>query len=333
MKTVKLGGIVESTRLGYGCMSLSSNIYQTPDGYTDEQGIKVIKRVLELGITHLDTALIYGAGHNETLVGKALVDLSSEERAKLCVATKIGFDLSQGFKISGNPDFIKSSAKECADRLGTYIDIFYLHRIDTDTPIEESMKAMKELVESGVVKAVGLSEASANTIKRAHAVHPIAAVQLEWSLWTRDVEEEIIPVCRQLGIGIVAYSPLGRGVLTGAIKSRSDIKEGDWRLTNPRFQEEALAKNVELVEKLEKMAKEKGGSCTPAKLALAWVMAQGDDVIPIPGTSKIANLEQNVDSLNYQLTKEEVETLSSFFPPEKVAGLRYDANHPTFDKN
>lgn len=332
MKTVKLGTI-ESSQLGYGCMSLSSNIYKTDDGYTDEHGIKVIKRALELGITHFDTALIYGVGHNETLVGKALAGISKEERAKLCVATKTGFDLSSGFKISGAPDFVKRTAKECSERLGTYIDIFYLHRIDTETPIEETMKALKELVDSGIIKAVGLSEASAKTIERAHAVHPIAAVQLEWSLWSRDVEAEIIPTCRKLGIGIVAYSPLGRGVLTGAIKKREDIKEGDWRLTNPRFQEEALDQNVKLVEKLENMAKQKGGSCTAGKLALAWVMAQGDDVVPIPGTSKIENLEKNVDSVNYKLTKEEVDTLSSFFPPEKVVGGRYDENHPTFDKN
>ena len=293
---------------------------------------KVLKRVLELGITHLDTALIYGYGHNETLLGKVLAELSTEQRAKLCLATKTGFDLSIG-KVSGEPGFIKRTAKERAERLGTYIDILYLHRIDPTTPIEVTMKAMKELVESGLIRSVGLSEASANTIRRAHAVHPIAAVQLEWSLWTRDVEEEIIPVCRELGIGIVAYSPLGRGVLTGAIKSRSDIKEGDWRLTNPRFQEEALAKNVELVEKLEKMAKEKGGNCTPAKLALAWVMAQGDDVVPIPGTTKIANLEQNVDSLNYLLTKEEMNELSNHFSPEKVVGDRYDDTIPTFKDN
>ena len=331
MKTVKLGTI-ESSQLGYGCMSLSSNIYKPEDGFTDEHGIKVIKRALELGITHLDTALIYGAGHNETLVGKALAGISKEERAKLCVATKTGFDLSVG-KISGAPDFVKRTAKECSDRLGTYIDIFYLHRIDTGTPIEETMKALKELVESGMIKAIGLSEASAKTIERAHAVHPIAAVQLEWSLWSRDVEAEVIPTCRKLGIGIVAYSPLGRGVLTGAIKKREDIKEGDWRLSNPRFQEEALDQNVKLVEKLENMAEEKGGNCTAGNLALAWVMAQGDDVVPIPGTSKIENLEKNVDSVNYKLTKEEVDTLSSFFPPDKVVGGRYDENHPTFDKN
>lgn len=335
MERIKLGGIVESSKLGFGCMSLSPNIYKTPDGYTDEHGIKVIKRAIELGITHLDSALVYGVGHNETLVGKAVAGLSKEERAKLCIATKTGFDISSdgSIKVSGEPEFIRRTAHECAARLGTYIDIFYLHRIDTSTPIEETMKVLKKLVESGLIRSIGLSEASAQTIARAHAVHPIAAVQLEWSLWTRDAEEDVIPMCRKLGIGIVAYSPLGRGMLTGAIKNRSDLKEGDWRLNNPRFQEEAVEKNSKLVEKMEQMAKEKGGNCTPAKLALAWVLAQGDDVVPIPGTSRIENLEKNADAVNYKLTKEEIETLNSFFPPEHVVGERYEGNRMTFKGN
>ena len=334
MKRVKLGGLVESSHLGFGCMSLSPNIYKPAEGYTDEQGIKVIKRAIELGITHLDSALVYGAGHNETLVGKAIADLSKEERAKLCIATKTGIDLTgDTMRVNGDPEFIRKTCHECAARLGTYIDIFYLHRIDTEVPIEESMKVMKELVEEGVIRAVGLSEASAKTIQRAHAVHPITTVQLEWSLWTRDAEEEIIPTCRKLGISIVAYSPLGRGMLTGAIKQRSDLKEGDYRLNNPRFQEEAVESNKKLVEQMEEMAKKKGGNCTPGKLALAWVLAQGDDVVPIPGTSKISNLELNADAINYELTQEELETLSSFFPPEKVAGERYEGMLATFKSN
>ncbi len=331
MKSVKLGGSVQSSKLGYGSMSLSSNLYQIPDGFTDEDAVKVLKRALELGITHIDTALIYGFGHNETLVGKAIADLTPEQRSKLCIATKTGFDLEKGGALNGAPDFIKRSCLQCKERLGTYIDIFYLHRIDVSTPIEESMTALKELVNEGHIKAIGLSEASASTIRKAHAIHPITAVQIEWSLWSRDVEAEIIPTCRELGIGIVAYSPLGRGVLTGAIQKREDLKDGDWRLKNPRFSEEAMEANNKLVAKVAEIAEKKG--TTTSKLSLAWVLAQGDDVVPIPGTTKIKNLEANCDALNVVLTKEDVEELSNAIPQHLVVGSRYEAGHPTFDTN
>ena len=195
------------------------------------------------------------------------------------------------------------------------------------------MEAMKELISQGVIKGVGLSEASAATIKRAHAVQPITAVQIEYSLWSRDVEEEIIPTCRELGIGIVAYSPLGRGFLTGNFKSRDDFKEGDWRLNNPRFEQQAMEQNAKLVEKIEKMAAGKGSGCTTAKLALAWVMAQGSDIVPIPGTSKVANLEKNVDATNFPLSKDEVDELSTIMQPDYVVGARYAAGHLTFQEN
>ena len=329
MKLVKLGDI-ESSKLGYGAMSLSSNIYSVPEGYTDADGVAVLKRALDLGITHIDTAIIYGNGHNETLVGQAIAGLNPEERAKLCIATKTGFDTKAG-KVSGDPEFIRRTCEESIARLGTYIDIFYLHRIDTSTSIEESMKTMKELIAEGKIKAVGLSEASANTIRRAHAVVKISAIQLEWSLWSRDVEDEIIPVCRELGIGIVAYSPLGRGMLTGAIKKREDLNEKDWRLRNPRFQGEAFDANLKLISKVEAVAAKKG--CSTANLALAWVLAQGDDVVPIPGTAKVKNLEANMGALDVTLTKDEVDELSSVLPPEAVVGERYQPGIPTFKDN
>ena len=260
--------------------------------------------------------------------------MTPEEREKLCIATKTGI----GFKdnkpdVCGKKDFIIEEGRKSAERLGSYIDIFYIHRIDTRTPIEESMEAMKVLIKEGVIKGVGLSEASATTIRKAHAVQPITAVEIEYSLWSRDVEEEIIPTCRELGIGVVAYSPLGRGFLTGSFKKREDLKEGDWRLNNPRFEEEAMKQNAKLVEKIEAMAAKKGDGCTASKLALAWVMAQGEDIVPIPGTSKVENLEKNVDAVKYSLTKEEAQELSEIMKPDYVIGRRYEAGHYTHDEN
>jgi len=331
MKTVSLGGI-ESTHLGYGAMSLTSNIYATPEGFSDEQAIAILKRVLELGITHIDTAIIYGNGENEKLVGRALKGISAEDRGKLCIATKTGFDTRGGWKVRGDPAFIRETCMQSLERLGMdYIDIFYLHRIDTGTAIEESMNTLKELVQEGKIKSIGLSEASANTIRRAHAVHPIAAVQLEWSLWSRDVEPEIIPTCRELGIGIVAYSPLGRGMLTGSIKKLSDLPENDWRRQNPRFTQDALDANLKLVKIVEDYAAKKG--CTPANLALAWVLAQGDDVVPIPGTARITNLEANMGCLDVKLTKAEADELKNAIPEAMVVGDRYGPGIPTFADN
>ena len=289
MKTTSLGGVV-SSKLGYGGNSLSPYryAYPQPEGFTDAAGVSLLKRAIELGITHIDTALMYGAGHNEKLVGQAIGGLSPDERAKLCIATKTGayYD-TDGMKITGDPEFVRKTCLESLERLGTpYVDIYYLHRIDTNIPIEQTMAAFKSLLNQGYIRAIGLSEASANTIRRAHAVHPISAVQLEWSLLTRDAEIEIIPTCRELGIGIVAYCPLGRGFLTGKIRKREDLSSSDRRFSVfPRFADGAFEHNWKLVAKLEKFAVKK--RCSAANLALAWVLAQGDDVVPIPGTTKV----------------------------------------------
>jgi len=334
MKQAKLGGVTCS-QLGYGCMSLSPVIYKVDDAnFSDEDALKVLRRARELGVTHFDSAFVYGLGHNETLLGKWIAEMGREEREKLLIASKTGIKMSATeHSICGDKDYILSEGRKSAERLGSYIDILYLHRIDTSVPIEQSMEAMKELIAEGVIKGVGLSEASANTIRRAHAVQPITAVQIEYSLWSRDVEEEVIPTCRELGIGVVAYSPLGRGFLTGAFKTRDDLKEGDWRLNNPRFEQDAMEQNAKLVEKIEKMAAEKGEGCTASKLALAWVMAQGDDIVPIPGTSKVANLEKNVDAMNFLLTAEEAKALSDIMQPDYIVGSRYEAGHYTHDQN
>jgi len=326
---------VNSSQLGYGCMSLSSNIYKTPEGFTDEEGLKILQYARKLGVTHFDTAIIYGNGHNEQLLGKFLAGLTKEERSKLYIATKAGFDRKRQC-INGRPDYIREACIGSLERLGVdTIDLFYLHRIDTTTPIEESMGELKKLVEEGKIRGIGLSEASVKTIRRAHAVHPLTAVQLEWSLWVRDCEAEIIPTCRELGIKIVAYSPLGRGVLTGVIKSRNDLQEGDWRLGNPRFTEEAMTQHKKFVDKIEEIAKRKGSPWTAAKLSLAWVLAQGEDVIAIPGTANISHLEANVSvaKLGLELTADEVSELSATIPPEGVVGDRYSKGHPTHAEN
>ena len=287
MKTVSLGGVL-SSKLGYGAMSLSPYDYTLPEGFTDEIGVSILKGALELGITHIDTALLYGSGHNEKLIGQALAGLSPQERGKLCICTKTGVYFgADGIKVTGDPEFVRKTCMESLERLGTpYIDIYYLLRIDTEVAIEETMKVLKDLVHQGYIKAIGLSDASAGTIRKAHAIHPISAVQLEWSLWARDVEADIIPTCRELGIGIVAYSPLGRGFLTGSIKKPDDLPAEDIRTALfPRFQGDAFDQNRKLVEKVEVLAAKKG--CSTANLALAWVLAQGDDVVPIPRTAKV----------------------------------------------
>ncbi|XP_075253403.1 uncharacterized protein LOC142345303 isoform X2 [Convolutriloba macropyga] len=287
MQTVSLGGIINSSKLGYGAMSLTSNVYKTPEGYTDEYGVSVLKRAMELGITYIDTALLYGMGHNEVLVGRAIAGLSPQQRGKLFIGTKTGLYYEDGYKVSNKPEYLRETCMKSLQRLGTpYIDIFYMHRIDSSVPIEESMTEMKKLVEEGYIRGIGLSEASPNTVRKAHAIHPIAAVQLEWSLWARDAEAELIPTCRELGIGIVAYSPLGKGLLTGTIKKIDDISEDDWRrIEYPICENHVFDHNVKLVEKVEELAVKKG--CSAANLALAWVLAQGDDVVPIPGTARV----------------------------------------------
>jgi aryl-alcohol dehydrogenase-like predicted oxidoreductase len=292
-------------------------------GPVDEaQGIATIQRAIDLGITCFDTADRYGPYTNEELVGKAV----SGRRHELQVATKFG---SQSLEDpdrgpDGRPDYVRRAIDGSLKRLGVdYVDLYYQHRIDPLVPIEETVGAMSELVSSGKVRFLGLSEASVDTIRRAHAVHPIAAVQSEYSLWTRDMESEVLPALRELGIGFVPYSPLGRGFLTGQIRSPDDLAADDWRRGNPRFQGENFRRNLELVDRVRAIADTKG--VTPAQLALAWVMAAGDDVVPIPGTTKPERVEENVAALDVDLTDHDRRRLDEAAPPGVAAGDRYPA--------
>ncbi|KAK9917631.1 hypothetical protein WJX75_006638 [Coccomyxa subellipsoidea] len=307
---------------GLGCMGMSSFLYlnkdeQPPD---DAAGVAVVTRALELGITHLDTSDMYGPHTNEQLVGKAVAG----RKERFTVATKFGISYTNGvWGVHGSPEYVRSAVEGSLKRLGIdQIDLYYQHRVDRSIPIEETWAALKELVEEGKVKYLGISEASADEIRRAHKIHPISACQLEWSLWTRDVEEEIIPLLRELGIGIVAYSPLGRGFLTGTITSAGDLHKSDWRLEGqPRFQEGALEANFALVQRVKELAVKKG--VTPGQLALAWVHAQGPDVFPIPGTKRIKYLEENAAAFFVELSPEDRAHLEEIFAPGKVVGDRY----------
>ena len=299
-----------------------SEFYGTRD---DAESTATIHAALDAGLTLLDTADAYGPHTNEVLVGKAI----RGHREEVVIATKFGYlrtpedPAKKGF--SGKPEYVKAACEASLRRLGIdTIDLYYQHRVDTETPIEETVGAMAELVREGKVRFLGLSEAAPDTIRRAAAVHPIAALQTEYSLWTRDVETDgVLAVCRDLGIGFVAYSPLGRGMLTGQIKSPDDLEPGDNRRNNPRFQGENFASNLALVEAVKTLASAKG--CTPAQLALAWVLAQGDDIVPIPGTKHRDRLAENLAASTLTLTKAEIETLSSAFPPSAVQGTRYPA--------
>jgi aryl-alcohol dehydrogenase-like predicted oxidoreductase len=329
MESRTLGQGLEVSKQGFGCMSLMSWAYAS--SIKDEEAVKLVQRAIELGVTHFDTAIIYGPFVSEEILGRAI---QGHPREKLVIATKTGIDVrpNAARSVNSSPEYIRESCDGCLKRLQTsYIDLFYIHRIDTSVPIEESIGELKKLVDEGKIRHIGLSEASATTIRRAHAVHPITAVQLEWSLWSRDVEEEVIPVCRELGIGIVAYSPLGRGVLAGLFKTLADIPEGDWRAKLPRMQEGNFEKNMKFVERVEELARLKG--CSVGQLSLAWVLAQGKDVCPIPGTSKIAHLEENVKANDVTLSEEEVRQLNDSVPPSEVAGDRYPAGMGTFKDN
>jgi aryl-alcohol dehydrogenase-like predicted oxidoreductase len=318
METVKLGSQgLEVSRQGLGCMGMSE-FYGTSD---EGEAIATIHRALELGVTFLDTADMYGVGANERLVGKAIAD----RRDRVVLATKFGnVRAPDGTWLgrSGKPDYVHSACNASLERLGVdTIDLYYQHRVDPDTPIENTVGAMKELVEAGKVRYLGLSEAAPETIRRAHAVHPIAALQTEYSLWTRDPEDRILPTVRELGIGFVAYSPLGRGFLSGRFRSPDDLPEDDFRRRNPRFQPGNFERNLELVERVEQIAAEKG--VTPSQLALAWVQAQGDDIVPIPGTKRRRYLEENVAAASIELTVDELARLDEVFPAGVTAGERY----------
>jgi aryl-alcohol dehydrogenase-like predicted oxidoreductase len=319
MQIKKLGSQgLTASQLGIGCMGMS----EFYGARNDEASLKTLHRAFELGVTFWDTADMYGPYINEELVGKALKGI----RKEITLATKFGIlrDPSNPTRrgINGKPDYVKSSCEGSLKRLNTeVIDLYYLHRVDADTPIEETVGAMGQLVTAGKIKGIGLSEVSAATLRRAHATFPVSAVQSEYSLFTRDPEEEILPLCKELGIAFVPYSPLGRGFLTGQIKSFEDFDATDYRRFSPRFQGDNFKKNLALVKKIENIAQQKG--CTPSQLALAWVMAQGDFLFPIPGTKHIKYLEENVGALNVEFNKDELQMLDAIFPKDAVQGLRY----------
>ncbi|MBU1345945.1 MAG: aldo/keto reductase [Alphaproteobacteria bacterium] len=319
MKTRRLGpNGPEVSAIGLGCMGMAA-FYGTPSD--EAQATAVIHRALELGVTFFDTAEMYGPHTNEIQVGKALAD----RRDKAFVATKFGIGYNAdrtALKVDGSPANVRRAIEGSLTRLNMdHVDLYYLHRVDPDTPIEETVGAMAELVKEGKVRFLGLSEAAPETIRKAHATHPITALQTEYSLWSREPEDEILSTVRELGIGFVPYSPLGRGFLSGDIKSIDDLEQGDFRRSNPRFMGENFHKNLDLVEAVKAIAHDRG--VTAAQLALAWVLAQGDHLVPIPGTRRIATLEDNAAAAEIVLTAEDVEAIEAVFPRDAASGHRY----------
>ena len=318
METRELGRSgLKVSALGLGCMGLT-DYYGVPNV---RESLATIHRALDLGINFLDTADMYGMGRNEEFIGKAI----RGRREKVVLATKFGnlFDNKGTFAgVNGRSEYVRIACEASLRRLGVdVIDLYFLHRVDTNTPIEETVAAMARLVKQGKVRHIGLSEASAETLRRGHQVHPVAALQSEYSLWSREPEDEILNVCRDLGVGFVAYCPLGRGFLTGRIKHAEDLAETDTRRKSPRFQPENFQKNLALVDRVKEIARGKG--CTPAQLALAWLLAQGDDIVPIPGTKRSGYLEENIAALPIKLTEDDLKTIDEIVPKGMAAGARY----------
>src|SRR5580704_6580397 len=324
MKQVALGSLgLKVSRMGLGCMGMSEFFGKTDDA----ESIATIHLALDRGMNFLDTADMYGVGKNEVLVGKAI----HGRRKEVVLATKFGNQRSPDGKflgVNGRPEYVRACCEASLQRLNVdVIDLYYQHRVDTKTPIEDTVGAMADLVKHGKVRYLGLSEAAPATIRRAHRVHPIAALQTEYSLWTRDPEDDILATVRELGIGFVAYSPLGRGFLTGEFKRPEEIPEDDFRRFNPRFQGDNFHKNLDLVHHIEALAKAKGA--TPAQIALAWVTAQGEDIVPIPGTKKRSRLEENLRAVDIALTPAELEEINRVLPKGSTAGTRYPEQHMT----
>ena len=317
MQKRTLGQGLEVSAMGLGCMGMS----EFYGGGDEDEAIRTIHRALELGIDFLDTADMYGPFTNEKLVGRAIAD----RRDRVVLATKFGNvrgENGERLGIDGSPEYVRKACDASLRRLGTgHIDLYYQHRVDRKVPIEETVGAMAELVQQGKVRHLGLSEASPQTIRRAHAVHPITALQTEYSLWTRDPEAEVLPTVRALGIGFVAYSPLGRGFLTGRFTSPDDFEEGDFRANHPRFQGENFQRNLELVERVKAIAREK--RCAPGQLALAWALSRGDDIVPIPGTKQVRYVEENARARDVELTDEDLARLDDVAPVGAAAGERY----------
>lgn len=319
MKQRNIGSILSVSEIGLGCMGMSE-FYGPTD---DAQSLATLERAFELGVSHYDTADMYGSGHNESLLSRFLAG----KRDRVVIATKFGIVRQPGEyarRIDTSPAYVAQACDASLKRLGVEtIDLYYAHRVNPDIPVEETVGAMAELVKAGKVRALGLSEVSAATLRRAHAVHPIAAIQSEYSLWTRDVEASVLPACRELGISLVAYAPLGRGMLTGAVSSPDQFAENDFRRVAPRFAGDNFDRNLALVEQVKALAARKG--CTPGQVALAWLLAQGPEILPIPGTKRIKYLEENVGSAAVTLTDAEVKALSDALPPGVAAGDRYTA--------